>query len=160
VNAGRAGDSAQADTRGPYVGIAVLCDRVEARDDGTIDIHGIVDGLVVEPRADDALDLQPHAVLDLTVLVNVRAGGERGAHRLAIRGVYPSGTAGPELARSVEFTDERPGAGLIVPLSLEIHEEGLYHFDVEYDGRRLTSIPLRVLYAPLGPEPSARPQPP
>jgi hypothetical protein len=132
---------------GPYVGIAVLCDRVDAKDDGTVDVQGIVDGLVVEPRADDPLGMQPHVVLDFTVLVNVRAGGQRGAHRLAIRGFYPSGVAGPELARAVEFTDDRPGAGLVVPLSLEIHEEGLYHFDVEYDGRRLTRIPLRVVYA-------------
>jgi hypothetical protein len=132
---------------GPYVGIAVLCDGVEARDDGTLDIHGIVDGLVVEPRADDPLGLQPHAVLSFTLVVNVRAGAERGAHRLGIRGFYPSGAAGPEHQRDVEFSDASPGAGLIVPLSLEIHEQGWYHFDVEYDGRRLTRIPLHVVYA-------------
>jgi hypothetical protein len=137
-------------SEGPYVGVAVLCEKVEANDDGTLDIRGIVDGVVVEPRADDPLGLEPHAVLDFVVLVHVRAGDERGPHRLAIRGLYPSGAAGPELARPVEFTGDRPGADLLIQLSLEIHEEGLYHFDVEYDGRRLTRIPLRVVYARAG----------
>jgi hypothetical protein len=126
--------------------MAVLCQRVEPRPDGTVDVLGIVDGVVIEPEGTDPLGLHPDARVALTALVSLRAGEVRGAHRLALVGLYPSGREGPAFQRQVEFTDAAPAASLIVPVDLEIHEPGVYAFDVRFDDRRLTRMQLWVGY--------------
>jgi hypothetical protein len=124
--------------------MAVLCQGVDPKPDGTVDVRGIVDGVVVEPEDSDPLGVHPLARLELTALVSVRAGSVRGAHILSIRSSYPSGSGGPSLERPVEFTDDAPAASLIVPIELEVHEPGLYAFDAFYDGRLLTRMQLWV----------------
>jgi len=138
------------DARGPFVAMAVLCDRVDPRDDGTVDVHGIVDGVVITPEGDDPLGLRPAAELSLMAVVSLRAGEVRGEHRIALRGVYPGGAPGPGASRAIEFTDEAPGASFVVPVELQVHQPGLYTFDVLFDDRLLTRIGLQVLYAPGG----------
>jgi hypothetical protein len=106
-----------------------------------------VDGVVVEPEGDDVLGLHPAARLSLTAVVSLRAGTHRGPHALALRSAYPSGAPGPGLERTIEFTDAHPGASLVVPLDLQIHESGIYTFDAFFDDRLLTRMSLWVAYA-------------
>jgi len=127
--------------------MAVLCDRVEPKPDGTVDVFGIVDGVVLTPETTDPEALTPAAELTLTALVSLKAGDERGPHEISVEGVYPSGGPGPRTARPIEFTDDMPGASFIVPLELHLHEPGLYAFDVRYDGTFLTRIGLQVFLA-------------
>ncbi len=133
---------------GPWVTMAVLCQKVEPKPDGTVDVLGIVDGVVVEPDQPDPLGLRPAAHLSMTALVSVRAGDARGHHVLALQSAYPKGGPGPGLQRTIEFSDEVPAATLVVPVDLDIHEPGVYAFDVLYDGARLTRMALWVSYAP------------
>lgn len=133
-------------TAGPWVTMAVLCHAVEPQPDGTVNIMGIVDGIVVEPEGDDALGLCPAAHLSMTAVVSLRAGDERGFHVLALRAAYPTGAEGPMLQRTIEFSEQVPAATLVVPLDLDIHEPGIYAFDVLYDGARLTRMTLWVHY--------------
>ena len=133
------------DAQGPFVAMAVLCSHVEPKPDGTVDVQGIVDGVVLTPEADDPLGLLPAGVVSLTALVSLRAGTVRGRHPLALRGVYPSGAPGPSVVRDVEFTDDLPGASFIVPIELQVHERGTYYFDVVFGERLLTRIGLQVV---------------
>ena len=131
---------------GPFVAMAVLCQRVEQRADGSVDVLGIVDGVVVQPEGDDALGLHPAARLSLTALVSVRAGGLNGRHQLGIQSRYPSGRPGSLVEREVELSSQAPAASLVVPVELEIHEPGVYWFDAVLDGRLLTRMHLWVQY--------------
>lgn len=133
---------------GPFVAAAVLCQRVEPRPDGSLDLKGLVDGVVLDADADSDVDGHPLAVLELTALVSIRAGSARGRHELSLHGRYPSGAEGPTSARLIDLTDDAPGASLIVPLELEVHEPGIFHFDVRFDGDLLTRIDLHVRVAP------------
>lgn len=137
----------RADARGPFVAMAVLCDRVEPKPDGTVDVFGIVDGVVLSPEGSDAPGLDAGADLSLTAVISLKAGDDRGHHEISLQGVYPSGQTGPQASRIVDFTDDMPGASFIVPLELHMHEPGLYAFDVRYDGALLTRIGLQVFYA-------------
>jgi hypothetical protein len=132
---------------GPWVAMAVFCQNIEPQPDGTVDVRGIVDGVVVEPTAEDALGLHPAASVSLTALVSVKAGDVRGEHVLSLRSTFPSGSPGPGLRRPVEFTDAMPAASLVVPLELDIHEPGLYVFDAFCDEQLLTRMALWVEYA-------------
>jgi hypothetical protein len=126
--------------------MAVLCRHVEPKPDGTVDVLGIIDGVVVEPQGEDALGLTPAARIALTALVSLKAGDARGLHTLGIRSAYPSGRPGASIERRIEFTDAMPAASLVVPLELDIHERGVYTFEAIYDGQALTRMTLWVGY--------------
>lgn len=135
---------------GPFVAMAVLCQAVQRREDGTMDVLGIVEGVVLEPPLPsdaDPLGLRPVAVLPLRLLVSLRAGAARGPRRVDVVGRYPAGNAGPSTGMDIEFTNERPAATLNVPIELQVHEAGTYHFEVLVNGQRLTVVPLTVLYS-------------
>lgn len=122
--------------------MAVFCQRVDRQPDGTVDVVGVVDGVSVS-NPDDAGDAEP-AMIRLLGLVSIRAGAVRGRHVLSLKAQFPGGQAGPSLVRHVELTDLAPGATLSFPLELEARDAGLYWFDVFFDERPLTRIPLIV----------------
>jgi hypothetical protein len=134
---------------GPYVVAALLCEKVEPKPDGSLDLRGIVDGVVVTPETghDDPPGVRPAATLHLTAIVSVRAGEVRGAHTLALEGRFPSGARGLSVTRRVELSDEVPGASLVQPLELPVHEPGTYCFIATFDGQPLTRFDLHVRYA-------------
>lgn len=141
--------SAPRDT-GPLVGLAVLCQGVARRQNGSMDLLGIIEGVVLQPRPpseSDPLGLRPVAVLPLRLVVTVRTAGAPGAHRVDITGRYPGGKPGPTTGMQVELSRQQPSATLNVPLELEVHEAGDYRFDVAVDGALLTTVPLRVVFA-------------
>lgn len=124
---------------GPFVALAVLCQRYDRQPDGTVDVSGIVDGVGLRAESAEQLQHEP-AIVPLTVLVALRAGAERGVRMVEVRGVFPSGLAGPAVSQRVVFSDDRPGVTLRVPLELSVQEPGTYWFDVVVEGRLLTRI--------------------
>jgi hypothetical protein len=126
--------------------MAVLCERVEPREDGTIDVFGIVDGVVLQPAGTDALGLEPAGVVSLNALVSLKAGTRRGPQSVTLQGLYPNGAPGASVTKVVEFTDALPGATFVVPLEVQVHEPGTYGFEVRCEDEPLTRIMLQVYY--------------
>ncbi len=126
---------------------ALLCQHVDRRPEGATDILGVIDGLVVAPTdtESDPLGVKPMALLPLRALIILRAGTERGWHALGLQGIFPGGQPGPAMRTRIEFTDDRPGATINIPVDLEVHHEGMYEFEVTYDGRVLTRMSLQVV---------------
>ena len=135
---------------GPFVGLAVLCQHVERKPDGSMDVLGIVEGVLLDPpgaSAADPLELRPVAVLPLRLVVSLRAGDCLGWHEVGVAGRYPAGNVGPSTGVRVEFSADRPTATINVPVELEVHEPGSYRFDISLGGRLLTTVPLRVVFS-------------
>lgn len=131
---------------GPYVAMAVFCQRLDRQPDGTVDVVGVVDGISLSRDADpggDAFDAAA-PVVRLLGLVSIRAGAARGRHTLSLRGHFPDGEVGAALVRPIDLTDEAPGATIGFPFELEARETGTYWFDVACDDVLLTRIPLLV----------------
>ena len=126
---------------GPYVALAVLCQRIDVQPDGSADLIGIVDGLAVDDPADPNT---PPLILNVRAVVALRGGSMRGAHQISLRGWFPSGAQGLSADKIVQFTDARPAVTLNLPLELEITELGTYIFDVLVDDELLTAITLQV----------------
>jgi len=126
---------------GPYVALAVLCQRIDLQPDGTADLIGIVDGLAVD---DPTEPNTPPLILNLRAVLALRGGSMRGAKRLTLRGWFPSGAEGLSADKVVMFSDARPAVTLNVPLELELPELGTYVFDVLCDDELLTAITLDV----------------
>ncbi len=130
-----------ASPHGPFVALAVFCQRVDMQPDGSADLIGIVDGLALTPQEPgDA----PTLVLSLRAVIGLRAGEVRGLRTIGIRGTYPSGAEGLSAQRSVQFTDARPAVTMNIQLELELPETGTYRFDISCDDELLTVMTLRV----------------
>jgi hypothetical protein len=128
-------------TSGPFVAMAVFCQRVDLQTDGSADVIGIVDGVSVRPQEpQDA----PALVLSVRGVIALRAGSARGARTIGIRGTYPSGAEGLHAHRVVQFTDQRPAITLNLPMELELPETGTYRFDITCDDALLTVMTLAV----------------
>ena len=135
------------DPSGPFVSMAVFCERLDRQPDGTVDVLGVVDGVLLSPEGDqggDAFDGASAPVVRLLGLVSIRAGEARGRHTLSLRAHFPDGELGATLARPIELTDQAPGATIGFPFELEARDTGTYWFDVAYDDTLLTRIPLVV----------------
>jgi hypothetical protein len=131
---------------GPYVAMAVFCQRLDRQPDGTVDVVGVVDGISLSRDAlpgGDSIDAAA-PVVRLLGLVSIRAGAVRGRHTLALRGHFPDGEMGAALTRPIELTDQAPGATIGFPFELEAREAGTYWFDVLFDDALLTRVPLLV----------------
>lgn len=126
---------------GPYVALAVLCQRIDMQPDGTADLVGIVDGLAVDDPGDPST---PPLVLTLRAVIAIRGGSTRGHKRLTLRGWFPSGVEGLSADKLVVFSDARPAVTLNMPLELELLELGTYVFDVLCEDELLTAITLDV----------------
>lgn len=115
-----------------------------------MDLLGIVEGVVLDPPSPsetDPLGLRPVAVLPLRLVVTLRAAEQWGRHAVEITGRYPGGRPGPSTGMQIELSEPRPNATLNVPIELEVHEPGVYGFDVAVDGALLTTVPLRVMFS-------------
>ena len=126
---------------GPYVALAVLCQRIDFQPDGSADLIGIVDGLAVGDPSDPNT---PPLLLNVRAVIALRGGAMRGPHTLTLRGWFPSGAEGLSADKTVVFSDQRPAVTLNLPLELELQELGTYVFDVLLDGDLLTAITLDV----------------
>jgi hypothetical protein len=128
---------------GPFVAMAVFCQRLDRKPDGTVDVVGVVDGVSLA-HAGDGADPDAPPVVRLLGLVSIRAGEARGRHTLSLRAHFPDGELGATLTRPVELSDRAPGATIGFPLELEARDTGTYWFDVSCDDVLLTRIPLLV----------------
>ena len=131
---------------GPFVAMAVFCQKLDRKPDGTVDVVGVVDGVSLAADSDqggDAFDATA-PVVRLLGLVSIRAGAARGRHTISLKAHFPDGELGATLTRPIELTDHAPGATIGFPFELEARDTGTYWFDVAYDDTLLTRIPLVV----------------
>jgi hypothetical protein len=128
---------------GPFVAMAVFCQKLDRKPDGTVDVVGVVDGVSLAPETEPA-DPDAPPIVRLLGLVSLRAGEASGRRTISLRAHFPDGELGATLTRHVEFSERAPGATIGFPLELEARDTGTYWFDVACDDVLLTRIPLLV----------------
>src|SRR5574341_341076 len=102
---------------GPYLAVAVLCERVLEERDGVLSIVRIVDRLTTTIAGPDAPERMPANPVNLTLLVGLKSGFVRGRHDIEIKIVDPSGRTLGKMPIPVLFEgDEDRGVNLILPL--------------------------------------------
>jgi hypothetical protein len=133
--------------QGPFLAMAVLCEKVLREADGVISVIRVVDRVNVELRGPGAPDEMPPIPISLNAVLSFKSGFAKGKYKVKLITRSPSGveSAAQNMPPIFLEGDER-GANLIVSLQLSVTEEGLYWIDVLLEERVLTRIPLRVLY--------------
>jgi hypothetical protein len=143
------------DNRGPYVALAVICERVLQEKDEVLSIIRVIDRVFHSVAGADVPDTLAPFTWDFTLLVVLRSGEARGRYNVAIRPEAPSGQRMDTQSVPVLLEGEERGVNLIFAMSFRFEFEGLYWFDVLLEDpktsqeRLLTRVPLRVVYQPI-----------
>lgn len=130
---------------GPYLNMALICERVITDVSGSLGLIDVLEGLKYHPSPDDSGQLLP-ARVQVKLVIRLVAGGARGKHTIRLRPETPAGMNLPEFAMPVFFEGDRHAVTTIADVPFTAEHEGIYWFDVFLDERRLTRIPLQILY--------------
>lgn len=144
---------------GPYVAAALFCERVLQEGDGVLSAIRIIDQQILHALGTELPADMPPAIMSATLLITLKAGQTRGRYAVRVAPEAPSGEQLPAVDFAVNFHggDGEQGINLVVPLQMQVAQEGLYWFDVLWlDSRSeatepalLTRVPLRVVYQPV-----------
>ena len=133
----------------PYVAAAFFCERVIEGKDGVLSAIRIVDKIQVGLESDiPSLKEQLKAVkpaAQITALISVKAGSLKGMFSLSIVGERPSGKRAKLSTFQMELNGGDSGQNFVANIMLSVEEEGLHWFDVLFEDRLLTKMPITLL---------------
>jgi hypothetical protein len=140
---------------GPYLSIALLCEKVLEEKDGVRSFIRVVDRITASATGPEPpTELIPFNVQLIGAFV-LKAGEARGRYALKLRPHDPSGHAMGEAEVPINFSGPaNHGWQHFVPVNLQVEHEGIYWFDVLFVDPRaeteevLTRLPLEILYQP------------
>lgn len=131
------------DKGGPYLTAAFICERLLLEQDGVTSAIRMIDRVffITGGDGEPLVSEQP-----FTLLIALKSGSARGSYGVRVRMEKPSGEEVPLLEAPVFFEGEERGANLVLQAALNPDGPGLYWFDVFFEEKRITRIPLRVIY--------------
>ena len=147
------------DSEGPYLTMAVLCERVLQEHDGVPSLIRVVDRIDLIGPFTVGRDTQPEGVaqppppIALTLALMIKAGKASGEHKLVVRLRRPDGTSLPDHVVMIELggdADER-GLNFFVPTLITTRDTGVYWFEIGLDDMLVAKAPLRVEHAQTAP---------
>lgn len=133
---------------GPYLAVAVLCEKVLREADGVLSIIRVVDRITVSASHDQkqAPAQMPVVPINLIAVLSFKSGFARGPYIVKIRSIDPSHRELNAVELPILLEGEDRGANLVINLGFQAQEEGLYWFEVFLMEALITKMPLRVLY--------------
>jgi hypothetical protein len=132
----------------PYVAV-LLCEKVLQEKDGGITLVRIADRIHYSLQmmgGDFPQNIKP--VIGLQGLLSVKSGPVTGDHVVEIVLEKPNGERKQVYSQSVNFLGGDHGQNILLNINLGVDQNGLYWFDVLFDGEVLSRAPLMVTPAP------------
>jgi hypothetical protein len=121
-----------------------------------------MDKVLLQLPADEA---PPYPVQAMALLV-FRPGpsGARGPHRIVVFTRSPTGERKLTGEDDIFFADAAAGqpssSVMIANVNLRVTVDGLYHFDVEVNGKQIIQMPLQILFQRESPQVQPEPERP
>ena len=135
--------------RGPYIQNAVFCEKVLREGDGVLSLIRVIDVITHSEAGTEPPEDMPPFRYPLTMLLTLKAGSSKGRHEVTIEPELPSGETAGSITVTVQMEGEGRGSNIFAPMDIEYAMEGLYWFNVKFDGDVLTRMPLQVRYSRL-----------
>jgi hypothetical protein len=133
--------------RGPYVQIAAFCERVLHETDGVVSLIRIVDVITHTEHGPKAPEEMPEVHFPLFLVITLKSGTARGRNEITIIPEQPSGETLQPITLSVMMEGEGKGVNITSRIDLPYRIEGLYWFNVQFNGKIITRLPLEVRYS-------------
>lgn len=145
-----------ADSGGPYVMIAALCEQAIEGADGRISVINVVESVTHMRQGPDVPDEMPPFDFQIKSVIELVTGKAKGRFGVKVQPEDPSGAKMRAVEHTVRFGDGS-GVRLIGDIQMKLDKEGLYWIDVILVRGRgedkaeelLTRMPLQVVYQPL-----------
>ena len=136
-----------AESGGPYLLVACLCENVVQRADGVLTLVNILDRVNITTQAPGAPETLPPTPWGVNLVVILKSGRARGRHemRVAIDAPDLQSMLPSVMTLNFEGDDDR-GIQVVQQVRMMLNTEGLYWFNILLEDRLLTKIPLRVTY--------------
>ena len=132
---------------GPFLQMAVFCEKALQEKDGVISAIRIVDRFTVTPSS----EIPPEALLTMNLPINLiiafKSGDIKGKMELKVRPFSPSGEELQSFVGPLLFEGEDHGSSVVIQYGLSAKEEGIYWFDILLDNKLITKIPLKIIHA-------------
>jgi uncharacterized protein DUF6941 len=130
-------------SNGPYLGFAVICEKVLREADQVPSLIRIFDTLTINGPGPQ---LSP-TNMPLSIAIGFRKGAKEGKAIVSIRPRSPSGQDLAGVEQPILFQgSQEAGANLIGQILFPVQEPGIYWFGIFLDGTELTRVPLRIVY--------------
>jgi hypothetical protein len=134
------------DIGGPFLTMAVFCERVLQEKDGVLSAIRIIDRFIHTVAGLDAPDKMPPLKVNIAILIGFKSGNVKGKKEIKISPITPSGKFLPVFSVPILLEGNDQGANINIGYAFEAQEEGIYWFDVTLDGKSFTKMPLRITY--------------
>jgi hypothetical protein len=132
----------------PYLTAAMLCEKVLEEKNGTLSVIRIADRLGYQlPIFPPGVPMPEgiRAAAQLSGLICLKSGPVTGDHSLSIIVENPVGDRKQVFVFPLKLEGKDQGQNVVLNMALGIEHDGLYWFDVLFDGEVLTRIPLTVV---------------
>jgi hypothetical protein len=133
---------------GPHLAVAVICERVLVEKDDVMSLIRIFDQFNL-PAFDEKVLPQ---VAGFWLAVSFRAGKFRGSAPVSIKSWSPSGDILWEQKAKLNFPTEKgdeQASNLLANLNIPATQEGTYWFEVAFEDKIVTRVPLRLVRQPV-----------
>lgn len=141
------------ETGGPYLAMAVFCEKVLEDKDGVLSAIRVIDRFFLTTSGPAAPEKMPPTTFQFSALLSFKAGFARGSYTVRLVPTTPSNVKMPEQSMHILLEGEDRGANVRIQFNLMLKEEGLYWFDVLLGERLFTRMPLRIVYQRLATAP-------
>jgi len=134
---------------GPYLKVAVFCERLLREQDGVASLIRVVDRLNVVAQGPSAPDTMPETPHQTNLVVMLVSGSAKGRQEMKVVLEEPSGLKKELMATSVLMEGGDKGQNVHVNLKATFKEEGLYWYHIYLNNVLLTKMPFTVVYSRL-----------
>ena len=139
---------------GPFLKAAAICSDVIEGKDGVLSLIRIIDRLTISAAGPQPPPEMPPAKYPLKIVVMFVSGRAKGSKSVALKIERPDASTYEAWSGTVFLEGEDRGANLVIGVEMEFNLEGLYWFDVYFEGSRITRMPFRVIYLRSGAGPA------
>jgi hypothetical protein len=132
--------------QGPYLQMAIICERVLREQDGVLSVIRIIDRLTHTIVGTELPDPLPPVSYTVWFALAFKSGSARGRQTLKIVQEQPSGLRRDLLEHSLMLEGEDRGANFVAQVQAKFEQEGIYWFDVFLSDQFMTRMPFRLTY--------------
>ncbi len=134
------------DSRGPYLLMAVLCQRADQDQYGSFNVINVLEQLVVGSDDPDAPVEFPGFRLEAQLVVSLASGERLGDGTITIEPTDPALNRLEAVSQDVRFSGEDHRVTIVSNVSLDVEHTGVYWFNILLDSEILSRVPLRIGY--------------
>ena len=139
---------------GPHLKAAIFCSDVIEGKDGVLSLIRVIDRLTIAAAGPQPPATMPPIQRMLKLVLMFASGRAKGTHEVSVKVERPDSTVKDVWTGTVFLESEDRGANIVIDMKVEFQLEGLYWFDLHFEGTLMTRMPFRVIYQRAGAGPA------